>query len=105
MVNKYSITGMTCGSCVSKVQKTLTDSEYVQNSVVQLEYPQAVITSQNSLDLIEINKALSVIGNYKISKEVVKTISTPLPEIGEIKQLPKKSINTYKPLILIVALN
>lgn len=102
MVNKYSITGMTCGSCVSKVQQVLNGLEEIQSSEVKLEYPQAIITSQNTINIDKVNEALSAIGSYEISKEQVATKTESLPEIKKVEQLPEKSINTYKPLILIV---
>lgn len=93
---------MTCGSCVSKVQQAFNGLVDIQSSEVKLEYPQAVITSDSHLNLIEVNKVLSAIGNYEILQEQIENKTVPLPEIKKTENLPEKSINTYKPLILIV---
>lgn len=45
VVNKYSITNMTCGSCVTKVRETLANYEEIESLEVLLECPQEVITS------------------------------------------------------------
>lgn len=102
MESNYSITGMTCGSCVAKVQQTLDSISDIQAAKVQLSYPQAQITSASALDLDEINKALAKVGNYHISKKQIETAPLPLPEIKKSTPLPEKNVNTYKPLILIV---
>lgn len=103
MKSEYSITGMTCGGCVSKVQKALNGMDAIEDARVQLEYPQALVTSDEKLDLRAVNKVLSSIGNYMISDEQATSKTIPLPEIKNEEQLSEKSINTYKPLILIVA--
>ncbi|MDP5139498.1 MAG: cation transporter [Spirosomaceae bacterium] len=109
---KYSVTGMTCGSCVAKVKTALEKLPGVENAVVQLQYPQAVISTQNDIDLASFRRAVKAAGNYDISeKELVKELA-PFPTISIKKKgvansvaesLPEKSINTYKPLILIVS--
>lgn len=103
MINKYSITGMTCGSCVSKVQQAFNNFDDILTSEVQLEYPQATISSTKNLDLIIINKTLSSIGDYKISNEQIQQKTVPLPKIKKAIDLSERNIYTYKPLILIVA--
>lgn len=106
MKKEYSITGMTCGGCVSKVQKTLDSIDTIQEAHVQLEYPQAVIDSIKPLNIEEINAILSEKGNYTISAEKVEEKVASMPEIKRQKkvvELPEKSLSTYKPLLLIVA--
>lgn len=106
MKKEYSITGMTCGGCVSKVQETLNGIDTIQEAYVQLEYPQAVIDSKTPLDIEEINAILSEKGNYAISTEKVEKKVASMPEIKQQKnvvELPEKSLSTYKPLLLIVA--
>jgi len=90
----YNIKGMTCGGCVAQVKQLIESVSGVTEAKVQLENPQAEINSINGLDLVELQQ---VLGKYQISSiqnEVIK----PVTEL-----LPKKSIDTYKPLILIVA--
>ena len=94
MQTTYNIKGMTCGGCVANVKKLIESVPGVTQAEVQLENPQAQISSTNSLDVGQLQQ---VLGKYEISpikNKVVKPVADVLPE---------KSINTYKPLILIVA--
>lgn len=109
---QYSVTGMTCGSCVAKVKEALEKLPEVENVTVQLEYPQAVISTHNEIDLATFRKAVKSAGNYDISEHKIEKDLTPFPTISIKKKaaataiaepLPEKSINTYKPLILIVS--
>lgn len=102
MTKEYTITGMTCNGCLAKVKRTINAIDEIQEATIQLEYPQAKIVADKSLDLEEINMALKKAGNYAISEEYKETIQAPLPEITKQEALLEKSINTYKPLILIV---
>lgn len=99
----YAITGMTCGSCVSKVEQVLTKISTIKTVRVQLDYPQTTITSSTALNLDLVNTALAKVGNYSISEEKTAIELAPLPKIKKNIPLPEKSINTYKPLILILA--
>ncbi|MFB0947076.1 MAG: cation transporter, partial [Spirosomataceae bacterium] len=109
---KYSVTGMTCGSCVARVKTALEKLSEVEGVSVQLEYPQAVISTQNDVDLAIFRKAVKAAGNYDISEQKIEKEPAPFPTISIKKKvtknavaesLPEKSINTYKPLILIVS--
>ncbi len=102
---------MTCGSCVAKVKEALEKLPEVENATVQLEYPQAVISTQNDIDLATFRKAVKSAGNYDISERKIEKELAPFPAISVKKKtatttvaesFPEKSINTYKPLILIV---
>lgn len=103
MKTEYNISGMTCGSCVAKVQDALEAVDTIDDVKIQLEYPQGVITSKEEVDLSILNQVLSKAGKYSISTQQVKKELTPFPEIKKVVDLPKKSLTTYKPLILIVA--
>ena len=102
MTKEYTITGMTCTGCLAKVKRTINGIEEIQEAAIQLEYPQAKIISDESLDLGEINLALKKVGNYAISEEYQKAVQAPIPKIKKQEPLAEKSITTYKPLILIV---
>ncbi len=103
---EFTVTGMTCDGCIASVKKVLQNTTGVTSAEVQLSYPQAIIKSEKQLDLEELNQRLKEKGKYAIYSEKKEADLAPLPSIGKPKQeafqLPEISINTYKPLILIV---
>lgn len=97
MEKQYTISGMTCGGCVAKVKKTLQAIPETISVQVQLKAPQGVITTDKDIPIEHLQTELQSAGNYTI-KEIV----TP-PNNEVVTELPEKSINTYKPLILIIS--
>lgn len=89
MKQTYQIEGMTCKGCVVKVKSALENIERLEEVHVQLEYPQAIIRGDESIDLKVLQNA---IGDYQISFPKVT------PEIN----FPPTTLVTYKPLILII---
>ena len=59
------IEGMTCASCVGRVEKALKKVEGVENAEVNLATEKAMISSSQPLDLIAVTKAVERAG-YKI---------------------------------------
>ena len=59
------IEGMTCASCVGRVEKALKKVEGVENAVVNLATENAMVSSSQPLDLIAITKAVERTG-YKV---------------------------------------
>lgn len=94
MVQKYKIEGMTCGGCVARVKTALEKVIDVDEVKVQLEFPQGEIKSSKVVDLKLIQE---VIGKYKITQ-----MERPKVVPNQLIDLPEKSFNTYRPLILIV---
>jgi len=95
MKTNYTITGMTCGGCVTKVNNTIASINGVESVHVQLDNPQAVIESSSKISLQEIQSALSKVGNYQISEnQGSEQVSTEISE---------NVLITYKPLFMIVA--
>ncbi len=88
---------MTCNSCVSKVQKTLSDIKGVEKVNVTLNPPQAEITMHNHIEKGEMNSALGKIGDYKIADQSSMTHATNLPDKNE----EESKLKTYKPLIIV----
>ncbi|MEM9389171.1 MAG: MauE/DoxX family redox-associated membrane protein [Bacteroidota bacterium] len=107
MTKEYTITGMTCNGCVAKVKETLEKVSGINDVEVQLSYPYAKIEADKELDLEQINKLLQDKGRYVITEDHIEKKLPPMPTIGKndiaFKDLPEKSIATYKPLILILA--
>ena len=92
MIQTYKIDGMTCGGCVAKVKSALEKISQVQETKVQLEFPQAELKTTESVDLKTLQDA---IGKYQISAANPSDTSLEF-------DLPEKTIATYRPLILII---
>lgn len=97
---------MTCEACISKVEEVLASAPEVQEVKIQLSHPQAKVNTNRPMDLVQMNKLLGKKGDYQIFDKRIETKLAPMPSIGKMEglksDLPEKSINTYKPLILIV---
>lgn len=100
MQTTYAIKGMTCGGCVARVKQLIESVPGVTEANVQLEPPHAKIVSTNGLNLSYLQ---NVLGKYEISPAQKIVESTTIAETPFSATLPEKSIQTYKPLILIVA--
>lgn len=96
MTHEYKIEGMTCGGCISKVKSELLKLPYVLSAEVQLDEPQAKISMQQHIPLPELERAVGKAGNYSVS-ELGHSHTTPVLEAN------KPWLDTYKPLLLIVA--
>jgi len=100
MTHKYKITGMTCNSCVAKVQKTLSEISGVEKVNVTLNPPEAEITMNHHIDTGEMNTVLKKTGVYELTDfnsmkhGIIKTDNSDnAEEISFYK--------TYKPLIIV----
>lgn len=97
MTHTYKVTGMTCNSCVSTVQKVLSEINGVENVSITLDPPQAVIKMNHHINVSEMNSALQKSGKYNIEETVsVKTEMAAMESIAEVSKLV-----TYKPLIIV----
>lgn len=93
MIKTYQIDGMTCGACVAKVKKELENLVGVDSAAIQLNYPQGKLVLQQS---IATEALQSAIGKYQIKEVIDKTTLHQ-------EALPEVSIETYKPLLLIIS--
>ena len=66
MKHTYTITGMSCDGCRSKVEKTLNAVDGIQ-AVVTLVPPLATITMDKHIPTTQLQEALSAAGNYTIT--------------------------------------
>jgi copper chaperone CopZ len=82
----YTISGMTCGNCVRKVEATL--KAIAPDATVTLEPPQATVSG---VAMDKLNAALATIGKYRLSAEAIAT-SQP------------NMLKTYYPLFLVMGL-
>ncbi|KAA2264904.1 heavy-metal-associated domain-containing protein [Solihabitans fulvus] len=58
----YTVTGMTCGHCVSSVTEELTELDGVTDVSVQLDTGAVTVTSTRALDLAEVDAAVTEAG-------------------------------------------
>ena len=87
---------------MAKVKTTINSFPSIQDVGLQLDYPQANITSEKSLDLEEINLALKKFGDYTIADTIQEGEAVSAPPLKGKYEFSKKSINTYLPLLLII---
>ena len=93
MTHTYTISGMTCKSCVAKVKSRILSTAGVEQADVQLEAPQATITMQKHIELHRLKESVKQAGNYTIEEAD-----------GGMKSAARLSwYITYKPLLLMVA--
>lgn len=94
---QYTVTGMTCGGCVNRVQATL--SPFSKTTQVTLEPPLAALT-EASAGLDALNQALAAVGKYRLSAIAV----APQLQATEYSDIsPKSWFKTYQPLLLVFA--
>ncbi|MEL6863480.1 MAG: heavy-metal-associated domain-containing protein [Bacteroidota bacterium] len=96
MQKQYHIQGMSCGSCVAKVKKSLEALPAVEVAKVQLEAPQGTLQLNQQLPLSALQ---TVVAPYHI-EEVIAPVVTQ--DSSETTSLAPISIQTYRPLLLIV---
>lgn len=66
MTHKYTITGMSCNGCKSKVEKALNGISDVQ-ATVTLDTNAATITMEKHIPTSKFQEVLSAVGKYTIS--------------------------------------
>lgn len=94
-ISQYTVSGMTCGGCVARVQATL--AKFADHAEVTLNPPQAKLTnSQQGLDVL--NQALASVGHYQLSP---LTEAKPVNDSAAADDAPKSWLATYFPLLLI----
>lgn len=91
----FSLTGMSCGSCVSKVTARLQEHPDISEAVVTLTPPQARIVTRAALNSAEVNDWLKPLGNYRVTEDAAPAMPAAA--------LPAKSAQTYKPLLILLA--
>lgn len=92
MQHTYSITGITCQSCVEKVQKALEELDHIESVEIDLKHKIVKITMQQHVGLNKLNKTLEPLKKYKLR---------PVEQAPVEEKLPKKSFKAYWPLILV----
>ena len=98
MTYTYNISGMTCGSCQSKVQSLLSKVEGVNKVVIDLAKGEATIDMDKHIATDDLKGALKDYPKYQLSESNHQP-QTPVPVLTE--EETKSWIETYKPILLI----
>ena len=67
MTHTYTITGMSCNGCRTKVEKALNEMDGVE-AAVSLDPPVATIKMEKHVPIFKLQKTLYAAGNYIISE-------------------------------------
>ena len=98
MTHTYTITGMTCNGCRTKVENALNEMDGVE-AVVSLKPPLATITTVKNVPIFKFQKALYASGNYIISESVAASqnsiYSTPIANDRNTVVLPTSASGKY----------
>ena len=78
----YTIIGMHCNSCRTKVENALNELEGVK-AIVTLDPPQAVISMQKPIQVTEFQEAISQAGKYTIKVFNPNDLKLPMDEVVE----------------------
>jgi copper chaperone CopZ len=99
MTHEFSITGMTCGSCVANVKKLLEQVPGITAARVSLDPPVASLDMERHVGLDELKAALKAYPKYQISEAPMTTAKHVMPPV-EAEE--KKSFwEAYKPILLV----
>ncbi|MFV5694669.1 heavy metal translocating P-type ATPase [Flavobacterium sp. LB3P122] len=91
MKHTYSVIGMSCNGCRSKVEKTLNTIDGIQ-ATVTLDPPMATITMDKHIPTAQLQEALTAVGKYTIA------MNNAVASHGTMEKLMEKSCcNTNKP--------
>ena len=98
MIKTYTISGMSCGSCVKKIEDELLMQPEIENVAIELSLKLAKITFHKLLPLEKLNQIISSKGPYSI-------VENKMDELSQLLKSDKKTgikLSIYKPLFLIV---
>ena len=92
MTHKYTITGMFCDGCRTKVEKALNAMEGVE-ATVTLEPPIATITMQKPVQTTQFQEVLTAAGKYSIKVFNPNDLKLPVEEV--VVEHPKNAAGKY----------
>lgn len=105
LIQYFDVTGMTCGNCVSRVQKTL--AKFAETAIVSLE-PQKAVLVNATADLDTLNIALETLGKYRLIAQEptmlpVASLIESNPPIKSLMPLDLQLswLKTYQPLLIL----
>jgi len=98
MTTTYTITGMSCNGCRTKVEKALNEIDGME-ATVTLDPPVATIVSEKPISVFKLQKAVYAVGNYIISESNAShensLYSTPIPSEMKPVDLPQSASGKY----------
>ena len=98
MTHTYTIEGMHCGSCISRVKEAISRIAGISSVDVTLSPPQARVTMKGHVPTNIISNAVSEAGSFRLVEEQKQTpvaVTAPAQSIAT-------TVKTYYPLILIL---
>ncbi len=99
MTHEFSITGMTCGSCVANVKKTLENVPGITAARVSLDPPVASLDMERHVGLAELKAAMKAYPKYQIDEVPMKMAKHVGPPIETEEK--KSFLQAYKPILLV----
>ncbi|SHF84000.1 Cu2+-exporting ATPase [Flavobacterium segetis] len=90
--HKYTITGMFCDGCRTKVEKVLSAMEGIE-AVVSLDPPVATISMQKPIQTSQFQEVLAAEGKYSIKVFNANDLKLPIKEA--VVELPKNAAGKY----------
>lgn len=97
MKHTYTISGMTCQSCASKVTEALTAIKSVLEVEVELDKGQAVIVMEQHVPIVKLQDALRKAGDYKISEK-----GDHHSDMASSSAFEEEENYSYRPLLLVL---
>lgn len=95
MIHTYSITGMTCDGCRTKVEKALNTIEGIE-AKVSLNPPIATVTMEKHIPTAQLQEALTAVGKYTIAMSNGKTMEQHTPNEASAKSCCSMHSNDNK---------
>ena len=92
MTHKYTITGMFCDGCRTKVEKALNAMEGIE-ATVTLDPPIATITMQKPIQTTQFQEVLTAAGKYSIKVYNPNDLKLPAEEV--VVEHPKNAAGKY----------
>ena len=87
---------MTCEGCVASVEKELQSASEISGAHIKLDFPQANLSMPKAVGIRRLQELINRAGNYQITEVFFESEK-------KNTAFPKKSLKTYKPLLLIIA--
>ena len=99
MTHTYTVSGMTCNGCATKVQKLLSSVAGVKQVNISLEKNEAAITMHHHIQTNELKNALKDYPKYQLSELPNRHNNISINS----EEQTKTWLETYKPILLIFA--